>query len=315
MKRRARDLECLIVTVPEEALEAYEAALGSVCETVAFFRDHATGTWRLEAIRAVPVWQDVRRDARPDELTGALAIAAAVCGVTVPVERASVRSDGWLERTRAAFPEQLIGRTFAVRGTHLTGPAPRGRVPLILDAGVAFGTGEHNSTRGCLMALETIIARARRGRLRRILDLGTGSGILAMAAAKMLRRPVLATDIEPWSVRVARENARLNLVHRLVRPILADGWRDAEVRRSGPYDLVFGNILARPLRAMAKDLAFNLAPGGTAILAGLLRGQARDVLAAHLRCGLRLERLIDLKPWTTLVLRKPRAPMVTRRDP
>jgi ribosomal protein L11 methyltransferase len=177
---------------------------------------------------------------------------------------------------------------------------------------MAFGSGEHNSTRGCLLALEQLLPGIRlswtRGRFR-ILDLGTGSGVLAMAAAKTLHRPVLAADIEPWSVRVTRENARRNGVARLVRPILSDGWRTAIVRRLGPYDLVFGNILARPLRLMARHLANNLAPGGIAILAGLLRVQARDVLTAHRRAGLRLERMIHLEPWTTLVLRK------KRRDP
>jgi ribosomal protein L11 methyltransferase len=292
MKRRIRKLECLRLKIPEDALEAYEAALGCVCETVGFFRDHATGVWLLEGVRTT--------GAKDSELAGALALAAAVTGVTAAIERGPVQAEGWLERTRAAFPEQLTGRSFAIRGTHLSGAAPGGRIVLILDAGVAFGSGEHNSTRGCLLALETVAYRQP----RRILDLGTGSGILAMAAAKMLHRWVLATDIEPWSVRVARENARLNQVHRLVRPILADGWHDPAVRKSGPYDLVFGNILARPLRAMAVELARNLAPGGTAILAGLLRVQARDVLAAHRRQGLVLERMIHLEPWTTLVLRK-----------
>ncbi len=293
MKNRPDPLEYVSLTVPEEALEMYEAALGGVCETVGFFRDHATGIWRLDGVRVV--------GAKENELTSALALAAMVTGVTVVPVCTPTQADGWLERTKAAFPEQLIGRGFAIRGTHLAGAAPPGRIALILDAGVAFGSGEHHSTRGCLMALEDGAARRRPDR---ILDLGTGSGILAMAAAKLLRKKVLATDIEPWSIRVAKENARLNRLHTLVRPILADGWRSVAVRRGGPYDLVFGNILARPLRAMARDLANNLAPGGTAILAGLLRVQARDVLAAHRRQGLILERMIDLKPWTTLVLRK-----------
>lgn len=294
MRQQPRSLECVSVTVPEEALEAYEAALASVCETVGFFRDHVTGDWRVEGVRATG-----RHEA---ELTGALALAALLSGVTVEATLVPTHADGWLERTRAAFPEQLVGRTFAIRGTHLTGAAPAGRVPLILDAGVAFGSGEHNSTRGCLIAFEALAARRSP---RRILDLGTGSGILAMAAAKVLRRNVLATDIEPWSIRVTRENARLNRVHKRVRSVLADGWRAAAVRQSAPYDLVFGNILARPLRAMARDLALHLAPGGTAILSGLLKTQARDVLAAHRRQGLTLERMIHLAPWTTLVVRKP----------
>jgi ribosomal protein L11 methyltransferase len=294
MSRWPRQLECVSLTVPDDALDVYEAALGGVCETVGFFRDHAAGTWRLEGIRVL--------GSKEQELTGALALAAVVTGVTAVATRAPAQADGWLERTRAAFPEQLVGRLFAIRGTHLTGPPPSGRVPLILDAGVAFGTGEHNSTRGCLIALEQVI---RDRRPRRVLDLGTGSGILAMAAAKTLRRRVMATDIEPWSVRVARDNARLNGVHRQIKSILADGWRTGAVRAGGPYNLVFGNILARPLRKMARDLAINLAPGGTAILAGLLRTQARDVLAAHRRQGLVLERMIHLEPWTTIVLRKP----------
>jgi ribosomal protein L11 methyltransferase len=295
MSRRPRQLECLSLTVPEAALEAYEAALGRVCETVGFFRDHASGTWRLEGVRVV--------GARDDELTGVLALAAAVTGVTVEPTRAPVAADGWLERTRAAFPEQLIGRRFAIRGTHLTGPPPTGRTTIILDAGAAFGSGEHNSTRGCLIALEQLLPRVRRQPFR-ILDLGCGSGILAIAAAKALHRKVLAADIEPWSVRVARDNARRNGVGNLARPVLADGWRSAITRQYAPYDLVFGNILARPLRLMARDLARHLAPGGTAILAGVLRSQARDVLAAHRRQGMVLQRMIHLEPWTTLVLRR-----------
>jgi ribosomal protein L11 methyltransferase len=170
---------------------------------------------------------------------------------------------------------------------------------LRLDAGLAFGSGEHASTRGCLMALERVAARRRP---RRVLDLGTGSGILAIAAAKRLRVPVLATDLEPWSVRVAADNARLNGVAPLVRAVLADGWRNRVVRARAPYDLVFANILARPLCAMAGDLAAHLAPGGTAILAGLLGAQARMVLAAHRRAGLRLAARLDVAAWTTLVL-------------
>lgn len=296
MNRHPQPLECLSLTVPDAALEAYEAALACACETVGFFRDHVTGTWRLEGVRVV--------GAKDDELAGALALAAAVTGVTAAVTRSPTQADGWLERTRAAFPQQLIGRRFAIRGTHLADAPPIGRIALVLDAGVAFGSGEHNSTRGCLLALEGLAPLLRRRGPCRILDLGTGSGILAMGAAKLLRRPVLATDIEPWSVRVARQNAQLNNLGRLVRPLLADGWRSQIVRKSGPYTLVFGNILARPLRLMARDLANHLAPGGVAILAGLLRVQARDVLAAHRRNGLVLDHMIHLEPWTTLVLRK-----------
>jgi ribosomal protein L11 methyltransferase len=285
-------LETVSVTVPEAATEAYEAALGSACATVGFFRDHATGDWRVEGVKEIA--------AGDDALAAALALAEGLTGVAATLERQPTPAEGWLARTQASFPEQHIGRRFAVRGTHLTGPPTPGRITLTLDAGLAFGSGEHGSTRGCLRALEGVAHR----RPSRILDMGTGSGILAMGAARLLRRRVLATDIEPWSVRVTEQNVRLNRLSHLVRAQLADGWRAVAVRRNGPYDLVFANILARPLCAMARDLAANLAPGGTAILSGLLQTQERWVLAAHRRQGLLLERSLIEGVWTTLVLRR-----------
>ena len=138
----------------------------------------------------------------------------------------------------------------------------------------------------------------------KVLDLGTGSGILAMAAAKVLHRKVLATDIDPWSVRVARSNAKLNRMGPMLRAERADGWLSTCVRKPAPYDLVFANILARPLCAMAKDLAQHLAPGGTVILAGLLTSQRRWVLHAHRQAGLVLESTLHEGRWATLVLRK-----------
>lgn len=299
--RHTTPLETVSVTVPEPALEAYEAALDSVCDTVGFFRDEATGTWRVEGVKQV--------GSGDAELAAALAIAAGMSGTVAPLHREATEAEGWLARSYAGFPEQQIGRRFAVRGTHLPPPDSRARITLLLDAGLAFGSGEHGSTRGCLLALERVAHR----RPQRILDLGTGSGILAIAAARLLHRRVLATDIEPWSVRVAYDNARLNGVAELVHVRLADGWRDPRIEASGPYDLVFANILARPLCAMAKDLSVHLAAGGTGILSGLLAGQARAVLMAHRWQGLRLERQISVGPWTTLVLRaaqssEPRAP-------
>lgn len=292
MRASAIALETIRIEVPEPALEAYEAALGSVCATVGFFRDDATGRWLVEGVR--------QAGADEAELTAALALAAALTGVDAAPRRAAVPAEGWLARTRAAFPEQVIGRRFAIRGTHLSGAPLPGRVTLMLDAALAFGSGEHGSTRGCLLALE----RAARRRPRRVLDLGTGTGILAMAAARLLHRRVAAVDIDPWSVRVARQNAALNQLAPLVRVWRADGWRDRRVRGGGPYDLVLANILARPLCLMARDLAAQLAPGGTVILAGLLATQARQVLAAHRRRGLRLAAVIQEGAWATLLLRR-----------
>ena len=289
-------LETVAVSVTEDALEVFKAALGNACLTVAFFLDDTTGIWRVEGVKQIGV--------NEAELAASMAIAVMMTGVSPVLERSATEAGGWLARTYSSFPEQLIGQHFAVRGTHLTGPNTANRITLTLDAGLAFGTGEHGSTRGCLVALETVARR----RPRRILDLGTGSGILAMAAARLLNRRVLATDIDPWSVRVAAENAALNGVAHLVTARFADGWSDPFVRRHGPYDLVFANILARPLCLMARDLALHLAPGGTAILAGLLVNQARWVVSAHRAQGLRLERMLPQGAWTTLVMRKAAAP-------
>jgi ribosomal protein L11 methyltransferase len=126
-----------------------------------------------------------------------------------------------------------------------------------------------------------------------------------MAAAGLLHRPVLAVDIDPQSVRVARRNAVANRLGRLVTTRLADGWQQRAVRRAGPYDLMLANILARPLRMMAWHLCRNLAPGGSAVLGGFLRNQFRGVLAAHRRHGLRLDVCLQEADWTTLILRRP----------
>ena len=292
IRRHATALETVSVVVPEEAMEAYEAALSQVCGTVGFFKDDDTGLWTIEGVKD-------QGDGEP-ALATALLLAELATGFAATATRHATPADGWLARTFEAFPEQLVGRRFAIRGTHLTGPHTSGRLTIVLDAAIAFGSGEHGSTRGCLLALERVAAR----RPARILDLGTGSGILAMAAAKLLHRRVLATDIDPWSVRVARENARRNGLGARLRALRADGWGSPAVRGAARYDLIFANILARPLCQMAKHLAAALAPGGTAILAGLLDTQARWVLAAHRRHGLVLEQTLREGRWTTLVLRK-----------
>jgi ribosomal protein L11 methyltransferase len=293
MARRATPLETVSLLVPEEALPVYEQALLSICPTVGFFRDEDEGPWRLEAVK--PVGE------RDDELATALMLAGALSGYEILLERQPTEAEGWLARNLEQFPEQLIGERFAVRGTHETAPLVYGRLRLTIDAGLAFGSGEHGSTRGCLLALEHIAHR----KPRRILDLGTGSGILAMAAAKLLHQPIIATDIDPWSVRVTRQNATLNRVSKLVRPALADGWKTRASRAGAPYDLVFANILARPLCSMAYPLAQHLKPGGCAILAGLLATQERMVLAAHRRQGLVFEKRFREGQWSALLLRKP----------
>jgi ribosomal protein L11 methyltransferase len=293
MTQAAPALETLRLTVPEHALEVFEAALAAACPTVGLFVDEATGLWTVEAVK--PSGESEAA------LETGLALARAGTGLDIALERTPVAADGWLARTASAFPEQRIGRV-VIRGTHLPKLARPGHVTLVLDAAAAFGSGEHGSTRGCLLALQRVL---RRHRPRRILDLGTGTGILGMAASRLTGRAVRASDIDPWSVRTARDNARRNGVRLDVRR--SDGWHAPHMRAGAPYDLVLANILARPLIGMAGHLAAHLAPGGVAILSGLLARQARWVLAAHRPLGLRLEFTLRDHGWATLVLRRPPA--------
>ena len=247
--------------------------------------------WRVEAYPPSSVLSPA--------LAAELALAAAAAGGTlVEIGEGQLPDRDWLAENQLAFPPLRVGRFF-IYGSHHRGRVPAGAIGIMLDAATAFGTGEHPSTRGCLMALDRL---ARRHRFRRPLDVGTGTGILAVAAAKLLHRRVLASDIDRGAVRVARHNVARNGVAGLVRVSGADGYRDRTIRKL-PYDLILSNILARPLALLARDLARTLMPGGRAVLSGLLRRQEPIVLAPHRGCGIVLERRLVIDGWSTLVLR------------
>jgi ribosomal protein L11 methyltransferase len=279
-------------TAQAAVVAACEAALAETCETVSRFEDGADG-WRLEGLSA----------AEPDRraLGVALVLAAVSAGAPVPQAMIEPLADrDWLAENREQFAPFRVGR-FRIRDSSDDRPAASGLIDLRIEAATAFGSGRHASTAGCLRALQMVPLL----RVGRAIDVGCGSGILAIAAAKLLRAPVLATDCDPAAVAVARANAWLNGVPRLVRTIAVDGWRAPAVAAGAPYDLVLCNILARPLKRMAAGLAGHLAPGGVAILAGLLARDGNDVLAAHRAAGLRLLRRIDVDGWRTLVLTRP----------
>jgi ribosomal protein L11 methyltransferase len=202
--------------------------------------------------------------------------------------------------SQRALPPIVAGR-FRIRGSHITEPAPPGAFDLLIEANAAFGTGRHETTRGCLLALQDI---AKQRTAQRILDMGCGSGVLAMAAAKLWPCRVLGVDNDAPSLAVAAANLRANGVADAVRLLLSDGFRRAEVRRAGPYDLILANILAEPLCSMAQDLSRHLAPGGLAVLSGLLTWQAPQVVARYRAAGLTLVKRYPLGEWTTLVLRR-----------
>jgi ribosomal protein L11 methyltransferase len=290
----ARASLCFVVEVRGRA--AAEAILGVLEDYAAAISAFETGpgAWRIEAYPRAPLLAPA--------LTARLSLVAAVNGgVLVSVAERFLPECDWATLNRLSFPPIRIGR-FLVYGSHHRRRVPGGMIGIMIDAAAAFGTGEHPSTRGCL---EAFVALAQRRRFRRPLDIGTGTGILAIAAAKMLRRPVVARDLDPGAVRIASVNANWNAVAPLLRIAAAPGYRGRDLRRRR-YDLVFANILAAPLALMAVDLARTLAPGGRAIVSGLLRRQEPLVLTPHRGRGLVLERRRVIDGWSTLILRPPR---------
>jgi ribosomal protein L11 methyltransferase len=207
----------------------------------------------------------------------------------------------WVAASLSELKPVTAGR-FSVHGPHDRESIAPNRLGIEIEAALAFGTGHHGTTRGCLLALDEVVKHTKP---RRVLDIGTGTGVLAIAAAKALRVPVLASDIDPESVRIARENARLNGVAPLVECVRAAGLGAPRFRARAPFELVFANILLEPLRKMARPLTPLLAPGATVILSGLLGAQENPALAAYRPHGLTLVRRIPLGEWVTLVLRAP----------
>lgn len=288
------------ITLPHRALEPFDAAmtamgLGVVARDTDETRGPEAGPGEVWCLMGYG-------NGAPDRssLIAALGAAAAKAGIDPPEPSIEILPEtDWVASVRQEFQPFPAGR-FYVHGTD-DAPPTGGVWPVMLDAGAAFGTGRHESTLGCLLALDRL---ARFHRVRRALDMGCGSGILAIAMARGWRRPVLACDNDPVAVSVARDNVCRNRVGRQVRAIRSDGYRHPAIVKTGPFDLICANILARPLARMAPSLAAVLAPGGMAVLAGLLAADSPRVLAAHRAQGLMLLRRLDLNGWTTLILRR-----------
>jgi ribosomal protein L11 methyltransferase len=211
-----------------------------------------------------------------------------------------VPHQNWVALSQAALPPIAAGR-FVVHGSHDRARFAMRRLALEIEAGEAFGSGHNATTALCLEALD-VLARRRR-RLRRVLDLGCGSGVLAIAAARVARTArVLAVDNDPVAVAIARENARLNRTGGRVRVIPAAGLGHPELRRAWPFDLVLANVLPEPLIELAPALRRAICSGGVAVLSGLLDHQAREVGAAYLTAGFHLLRRLQRAGWTALVV-------------
>jgi ribosomal protein L11 methyltransferase len=235
----------------------------------------------------------------PDQ--AGLALLAVIHGAR-PFAVSKVDDRNWVAQVQRELIPVEAGR-FVLYCSHDEGRIGVNRVGLKIEAAMAFGTGHHGTTRGCLLLLERLVRRG--GKTRRVADIGCGTGVLAMAAAKVWRVPCVAVDIDPVASWAAGENTRVNRLHPWVRCGQGAGFCGDLVRARAPYDLIFANILAAPLKRMAPDMVRHLAPGGVAILSGLLRSQTRAVEAIYAGHGLRREDRVELGEWASLLLRKP----------
>ncbi len=290
----------IALVVPEAHAPAFAEAVGDHADAVSTFELEEGGNWLVEAT--------VYGEPDAPRLTARVAILAEAIGIPEPkliIE--DLPSIDWVSHSYQGFPPIRAGRFF-VHGSHHEGTVPAGSIPLLVDAATAFGTGEHGSTKGCLMALDRLSRHVRLPRKGRggALDMGCGSGILALAVAKRWRVPVTAVDIDPEAVRVTRLNASINGIKTRIRAEGGDGYHTPIVGKHKPYTLITANILARPLARMAPQLRRHLKRGGYAVLAGLLNRQERHVLQAHRTQGLNLVARIPVGEWTTLVVKRPK---------
>ena len=237
----------------------------------------------------------------PDQpLVRELVANAAGADIAEGIAFDTVEAKDWVKASLEDLVPVPAGR-FVVHGQHDRERIAPNKIGIEIEAALAFGTGHHGTTRGCLLLLDHVL---KAWRPRRVLDLGTGTGVLAIAAAKALHEKVLASDIDPLSVQVARENARLNVSGHLVQAIRATGFSAPQFADAAPFDLVLANILANPLRQLAAPMARHLAPSALVILSGLLTHQAPGVIAAYRARGLVPVRHLRIEGWSSLLLRK-----------
>lgn len=285
----------IVIELPTgEHRAAFETSIEEFATGHAVFEIEGTPRWRLTGYT----------DGVPDQvaITARVSATAAEAGVNTPdIGFAPVVQKDWVAEVEKTLTPIHVP-PYYVFGSHIRETPPPQSIAIQIDAGLAFGTGNHETTQGCLMALEAVLADRPP---KSPIDIGTGSGILAIAVAKRFDVDVLASDIDPIAIDVARENAAINSVEDRIRFAVSDGLEDANIVSSAPYDLVLANIVANPLIALAPGISDIAAIGGHVILSGILLEQADSVRAAYAEGGLSLKDRIDLGNWTTLILTRP----------
>jgi ribosomal protein L11 methyltransferase len=297
MKPDLTSLWLIKIRVPDIARVSFENALEPFCLSLTSMlvdSNKTNGEWNIEGLFSS------KNEKKPIEIE--LIKSAKYTNIN-PVPKPKyfyIKSRNWVEDNQTSFPPLYIGRYF-IHGSHFEGIAPIASIKLELNAGSAFGSGKHPSTAGCLKALDFL---ARRNRFHRPLDMGCGSGILAIAIAKTWHVKVVACDIEKEATSVTSSNAEFNNVKKLILVRSGASYKTPVVAKGRPYDLITSNILARPLKAMSRDLVNALAPRGLAVLSGFLIRDSQFVIQAHQTNGLKLVKIIKIDDWATIILKR-----------
>jgi ribosomal protein L11 methyltransferase len=282
------------LTCPSRDLEQAQALADLIDEHVAISSMAVTVN---ETDEALALWNTVayfEHEVEAQEAVRILNIEGA--------DIAEVPNVDWVRRSLQGLAPVVAGR-FYLHGSHDRDKRRSGGHSFEIDAGTAFGTGHHGTTAGCLLILDALLKKQKP---KRVFDLGCGTGVLAIAAAKACTSSILATDIDPEAVRVTKLNAKLNQLGPRVHALTAPGLHHHAIQQAGPFDLIFANILARPLVTLAQGLSHLLEPGGTLILSGLTRDQLRWVSAAYKNRGLVPTHVIKIENWVAIALKRTR---------
>ena len=274
-----------------------EDAAYALAEALEHLDPEPIGTGVFEIEDGSGLWEVAAyTETAPD--AGALAVLAAVHGAK-PFNISEIPDQDWVSKVQRDLAPVPAGRFF-VYGSHDADKVPADSIPLLIEAAMAFGTGHHGTTLGCLLAFEDVLAAGFKG--GRILDLGCGTAVLAMAAAKVLGGPVLASDIDPVAIDVALANVKANDLNGQVDCIVAAGFGGDVI--TGPFDLIFANILKGPLIGLSPDVSAHMRQGGYLILSGILNEQADEVQAVYQTNGFSLTKSSAIGDWRTLVMCK-----------